>query len=155
MNRTPPTCIREQLALDEGREHEIYPDSQGWQTIGIGHNLQTKDRAKIPAQFANGLTDAQINALFEADLAHVVALLAVYIPWWAVDGEYGPRAGVLLNMSFNMGVAGLAKFHGFLAFMQGGHWQAAANDLRTTAVFRQLPARYERLARQTESGIWQ
>lgn len=146
-----PTNIEDQLARDEGRVNHPYKDTVGKWTIGIGHLLGDA----IPPQFANGITDATCDALFSADLHHVWDLLDVYVPWWSsLDGNSGPRSNVLVNMGFNLGVKGLASFHGFLNLMRDKNWEGAAADLATTAVFKQLPVRYGRLQQQIRTGNW-
>ena len=144
--------IEEQLARDEGKSLTPYKDTKGLWTIGIGHLLG----AAIPPQFAAGITDAQCDQLFSADLHHVWDLLDTYVPWWTnLDGAQGPRCGVLVNMGFNLGVVGLSHFTQFLALMRAKNWTGATDDLRTTLVYKQLHNRYERLAVQIESGVWQ
>ncbi len=146
------TDIASQLARDEGRELKPYKDTKGLWTIGIGHLLG----AQIPPQFVAGITDAQCDDLFSADLHHVYDLMDVYIPWWlSIDGLQGARTGAMLNMAFNLGVMGLSHFTQFLGYMRAKDWVNAAEDLETTAVYKQLPARYGRLREQILSGEWQ
>lgn len=151
--------IREQLERDEGCSLTPYKDTEGWWTIGIGHNLQTKFKAHIPAQFLPSITQNQCDALFKADETHVIHLLNIYIPWWGELDDpdspiIGPRSGVLVNMGFNLGVPGLAQFHTFLGYMKAKEWHKAADDLKGTLVYRQLPNRYGRLYSQIISGNW-
>ena len=40
-----------------------------------------------------------------------------------------PRYGVLLNMTFNLGVAGPLSFRQFLSAMQAGQWELAAHEM--------------------------
>lgn len=145
------STIQEQLARDEGRRRLPYKDTDGHWTIGCGHYLG----ATIPPQFANGITETQIDKLFDADLHHVWDLLDVYLPWWSsLDQTSGPRSNVLVNMGFNLGVVGLSHFTTFLNFMRARNWESAAEDLRLTKVYSQLPARYERLCQQVVDGTW-
>lgn len=176
--------IEQQLERDEGCELAPYPDPrsalgvacakaglrvteyakiENWQKIsgmpwtgGVGHSFGVAWYDEIPQQFRPVMTVDQKDGLFAADLHHVYDLMDLYIPWWAaLDGNLGPRSGMLLNAAFNLGVKGLAQFHGFLALMRAKDWNGAAADLRTTAAFHQLPQRYERLAQQITSGVWQ
>jgi len=147
------TDIRSQLARDEGRERKPYPDKFGWWSIGIGHNLGTKDRNEVPLALWDGLGDSQIDSLFDEDLRHENALIAIHLPWAAsLPAVY---LGVLQNMAFNMGCQRLLAFGTFLALMKAQSWEAAAQDLAETAVARQLPARYQRLCSQLKNGEWQ
>jgi len=142
--------IAEEIGKDEGDKLLPYRDTRGLWTIGKGHLLGNS----IPPQFVNGITQAQDDALFAADMQHVKSLLNIYIPWWPVDGEDGPRAGALIDMAFNLGVAGLSHFSEFLCLMRAKKWAEAAADLKKTLVFQQLPDRYGRLAIQIETGVF-
>lgn len=147
--------IEQQLARDEGRDLKPYQDTKKLWSIGIGHCFETDVFARIPAQFQQGITDEQCDALFLADLNHVLSLLNVYVPWWStLDGTRGPRSGVLINMGFNLGVRGLSKFNDFLGFYRRRQFQQAADDLKTTKVYSELPERYGRLSQQIISGQW-
>lgn len=145
----PIANIRDQLIRDEGWRLTAYQDTRGFWTIGCGHYLGHS----IPEVFAGGIDDGQCNALFEADLTHVNSLLTIYLPWWTTIDTV--RGAVLQNAAFNLGVAALATFHTFLGLMRAQSWIAAADDLRHTAVYRELPHRYERLATQITSGVFQ
>lgn len=146
--------IQQQLARDEGEELQMYPDQNGWMTNGIGHCFGTKDPNEVPLNM-RVITINQRDALFDADLHHTWDLLDIYIPWWAqLDGNNEPRSNVIVNGAFNLGVAGMAKFHGFLGFMKQHLWAQAAIDLRSTLVYKQLPERYERLCQQITTGVW-
>lgn len=145
------STIQEQLARDEGRRRLPYKDTDGHWTIGCGHYLG----ATVPPQFANGITETQIDKLFDADLHHVWDLLDIYMPWWkSAGGALAARPNVLVNMGFNLGVAGLATFHQFLGFMRAEEWVNAAKDLRKTKVYGELTDRYERLCQQIIDGTW-
>lgn len=147
--------IEQQLARDEGRRLFAYPDTKGWLTIGIGHNLRIKDMAQVPPQFQHGISDAQCDSLFAADLSHVFSLLDVYLPWWRTIGpSTDARVGVLLNMAFNLGTVGLSHFHEFLAFVKAHDWESAAADLERTPWYHQVGERSARLCRQLREGQW-
>jgi len=58
----------------EGRDSNVYPDSGGEPTIGIGHLLTNSERksgkiiiGSAPVRYAGGLTDNQIEALAKQD----------------------------------------------------------------------------------------
>lgn len=144
--------IRDQLSRDEGSSLEAYFDTEGWATVGIGHWLGVKSLSEVPANLLL-ISQAEELALFNADLAHVNSLLSVYFPWW--DQLSTARAGVLQNMGFNLGVQGLIPFKAFMAWMKARNWSAAASDLLTTKVAKQLPERYHRLHQQILTGHWQ
>lgn len=143
------TNIEDQLIRDEGKSLVPYLDTTGKWTIGIGHLLGDQ----VPPMYTDGISDSLCDQLFQVDLKNVNNLLSVHLPW---VNQLSPAVlGVLQNMGFNLGVTGLLSFHEFLGYVQSQWWQKATSDLRTTKVYKQLHNRYERLARQLETGIWQ
>jgi lysozyme len=139
------TQLERQLRGDEGREKFVYPDSEGWWTIGIGRLV---DKRK-----GGGLRDAEIDFMFRNDVQDRVEALQQVLPWFIFLDI--PRQGVLLNMSFQMGVQGLLEFKRTLSLVkQGAHAQAAAAMLQSLWA-KQTPARARRLAKQMETGEWQ
>jgi lysozyme len=144
--------IQDQLERDEGKLLMPYRDTRGFWTIGIGHLLG----AELPQAFEQGISEQQCQDLFAADLHHVYDLMDVYLgPWWQLDGINGPRSGVLLNLAFNLGTAGLSHFHEFLGFMRAKDWEGAAADLEKTPWYHQVGERAPRLCRQIREGAWQ
>jgi lysozyme len=139
------TNLERQLRGDEGRDKFVYPDSEGWWTIGIGRLV---DKRK-----GGGLRDAEIDFMFRNDVQDRVDALQQVLPWFIFLDI--PRQGVLLNMSFQLGVDGLLAFKQTLSFVkQGAHAQAAASMLKSLWA-QQTPARAQRLAKQMETGEWQ
>lgn len=149
-----PATIEDQLARDEGDSLKPYQDNSPlklW-TIGKGHKIGKT----LPAIFIDGITPAQDHALFISDLQRIYSLLAVYIPWWAsLDGLTGPRSNVLVNMAFNMGVAGLCEFVHFLGYMHDRDWRNAANEMENSTWWCEVGARAFRLRQQIILGMWQ
>jgi lysozyme len=144
--------IEDQLRRDEGWELTPYKDTAGFWSIGCGHYLGNA----VPPAFENGISEAQCEMLYTADLHHVWDLLDCYAGWWSnLDGAQGPRSNVLVNMGFNLGVPGLMQFTTFLGFMRARDWVSAAANLAQTKVYSQLPERYGRLRQQITSGQWQ
>ena len=100
---------------------------------------------------ANGLTDAQCDALFHYDITHVAGFLTSY-PWFkSLDIV---RQSALQDMAFNMGERTFRTFAQFTGLCGAARFAAAATDLRATAVYRELRVRYERIARMLETGQW-
>lgn len=71
-----------------------------------------------------------------------------------------PRAEVLLNMAFNLGVAGLLKFRNTLAILDGAiagkrSYADVAKGMLNSAWARQVKGRARQLAKQMETGVYQ
>ncbi|MCR4300779.1 MAG: hypothetical protein NUV51_04140, partial [Sulfuricaulis sp.] len=82
-----------------------------------------------------------------------VSELTKRIPWFA---DLDPvRQGVLLNMSFQLGVDGLLGFKNTLLCVKVGDYERAADGMLQSLWASQTPARAKRLSEQMRSGAWQ
>jgi lysozyme len=134
-----------QLRDDEGERDTVYKDSLGFWTIGVGRLV---DDRKPGA----GLRPHEIAYLLANDIDERVAELTRRLPWFASLDE--ARQGVLLNMSFQLGVDGLLGFKNTLAMVRAGDYTGAANGMLKSLWAKQTPARAERLAQQMRTGAW-
>lgn len=140
--------IQAALRRDEGYRIWPYSDSRGNLTWGIGHNLT----AAPLCQEAADLLGQAIQAQFQHDLDGVNAALQAYC--WAAKLD-PVRLAAIQNMVFNLGARTFGGFGQFLEYMENGEYTRAAADLRTTLVYKQLPERYERIAKEIETGVEQ
>jgi lysozyme len=131
--------LRGQLELDEGRRNRMYWDEIGkvW-TIGVGHNLSSRS-----------ISNRAVDTIFEDDLLETEKELVAGLPW--VTDLAPARYGVLIDIAFNCGVAGLMGFHKMLAACQRGDWDDAAREIIDSELEKN---RAQRLARQMRSGVW-
>lgn len=145
------------LRFHEGVRQIAYRDSLGLLTIGIGHLvIPTKD-IRLPdalsrAISAGRLTSAQVEDLFQRDLAEHSETLATFYPW--IKDLDDVRQAVLIDMAFNLGPAFLAGWPIFVKQLQSGDWKGAAANMRGTRWARQVKGRAERLAVMIETGEW-
>lgn len=137
-----PTDIISQLKRDEGLRLHVYNDTQGIPTIGYGRNLRD-----------NGISEAEATNMLNSDVAEVLNQFEDHLPW--ADRIDDCRHGVLINMAFNMGIAGLLQFKQMLAHVQAGEWDAAADAMLDSEWATQVGARAQRLAVQMRTGEWQ
>ena len=99
--------IIDQLKRDEGVRAAAYQDHLGYWTIGVGRLID--DRR------GGGLRPDEIELLLANDVADRTKALVQALPWFSrLDGA---RQGVLLNMAFQMGTAGLLGFRNTLALV--------------------------------------
>ena len=138
----PITCLEDQLKRDEGIRLHPYQDSVGKWTIGIGRNLSDV-----------GISEAEATLLLQNDVLAASNALERAFPW--VSGLDDVRKAVLVNMAFNMGIAGLAGFKGTLSLIQAGDYAGAAQAMLASKWAEQVGPRAQRLSIQLESGNWQ
>lgn len=137
----PVNNIADQLIRDEGLQLKAYQDSKGIWTIGIGRNLQDKGISKDEAE----------NMLWN-DLKDVALGIVAALPWsQRLDS---PRFGVLKNMAFNLGVAGLLQFRNMLTKLQANDYDGAAAEMLNSEWAKEVGARADRLALQMRTGDW-
>jgi lysozyme len=129
----------EQLRRDEGVRSTAYQDTGGIWTVGVGHNL------RMP------LTTDAINQILADDIqAAETGCLA--LPIWKDLSE--ARKGVLLNMCFNLGFAGLMQFRLMYAALEARDYARAAAEMLDSRWARQVGARADRLAKQMAEDVW-
>lgn len=139
--------LKAQLSSDEGRRKNVYKDHLGWYTIGIGRLVD----ARKPG---GGLRDSEMDFMFNNDVDDRIDALHRAIPWFSELDE--ARQGVLLNMSFQMGVEGLLAFKDTLKLVGDGKYEAAAEQmLKSKWAREQTPVRAMRLSTQMKTGVWQ
>jgi lysozyme len=136
------TNITGQLLRDEGTRQFPYTDTKGTIAIGIGRNLTRE-----------GVSEDEISLMLSNDIAKATRLLTDNLPWFSNIEPV--RQGVLINMIFNMGLAGLLGFHKALTDMQNGMWELAALEILTSTWATQVGPRAQRLAEQLKTGVWQ
>lgn len=100
----------------EGRESHVYQDSKGYSTIGYGRNV---DKRNGP-----GLREAEMTFMLENDLREIEQHLMMALDFYR--DLSAPRQAVLIDMSYNMGVAGLLKFNTMLTRLRERNYREAA-----------------------------
>lgn len=138
--------ILHELEIEEGTKGQVYYDSLGFATIGIGRCIDPR----VPGA---GLSRAEQLWLLTNDVTRLRSALRNELPW--TDTLSVPRRNVLLQLAFENGVEGLLKFNKFLKLVMGGFYIDAAADLLTTLVAKQAPNRIKRLADQMRTGVSQ
>ena len=142
--------LKDQLIRDEGVRLKKYPDSRGFSTIGVGHNL---DANPLPFDVSLGITFAQATQILNQDIIRVCSKLFPALPWlYLIDPV---RQGVFQNMAFNMGAGGVEEFHHDLADTQAGNYAQAAADMKASVWYGQVGPRAQRLVQQMLTGVWQ
>lgn len=137
--------IVRQLRGDEGEVLHAYQDHLGYWTIGVGRLI---DKRK-----GGGLRKEESAILLTNDIADREAELDLRLPWWRNLDD--ARRGVLINMSFQLGVSGLLGFKNTLNLIKAGRYNEAADAMLQSLWARQTPARAKRMALQMRGNGWQ
>jgi len=137
--------LTEQLRRDEGVKHTAYQDHLGYLTIGVGRLID-------PRKPGAGLRPDEIDYLLRNDIQDRINALRKALPWF--DALTEARQGVLVNMAFQLGTAGLLEFKKTLALIQNGEYSSAALQMLVSKWAQQTPERARRLAEQMKTGEW-
>jgi len=132
-------AMTRQLRLHEGERLKPYRCTAGKLTIGVGRNLEDR-----------GITAQESAMLLANDIAREEAELMRALPWVGQLDEVRQR--VLLDMSFNLGLAGLLGFKNTLAAIRAGDYQRGATMMLDSKWARQVGQRAERLSRMMATG---
>ena len=132
--------LEDQLIAHEGLRLDIYKDSVGIWTIGVGRNLEHV-----------GLrSEAEAKFLLRSDLVAIRAELERAIPWLSDLSE--ARQHVLMDMAFNLGVSGLMKFEKTLRHVANGNYAAASVEMLRSRWSRQVHQRSVTLSEMMARG---
>lgn len=122
----------------EGRRAFLYKCSEGFWTIGIGHNLE-----------AGPLPDEIIDRLFEIDLENALKVCES-LPYFSRLST--PRQAALIDMAFQMGTR-LKAFRQMHMHLEAGDFPAARLAALNSRWARQTPKRANRIATIIETGV--
>jgi lysozyme len=128
-----------QLKVHEGVRDKVYLDTEGIETIGVGRNL--RDR---------GLSEDEINYLLENDIRDFQAEVQSAWSWWEELDDVRQR--VVVDMAFNMGFAGLAKFKKTLAHIEAGEYEEASSEMLNSRWAEQVGRRAHCLSDMMRTG---
>ena len=133
--------LKERIKKHEGFRDTVYKDTLGKRTIGYGHLIKAgedfEDGVEYPKQ--------QLDELFELDFLrskqHAFFLLES-------DGEDLEQAAieVIIEMVFQLGKSGVAKFKKMWKGLETGNYSEAASEMLDSQWHKQTPARCEELS---------
>ena len=98
------------------------------------------------------MSEDEIEYLLNNDINKRDAELRKRLPW--VNELDQARYGVLVAMSFQMGVDGLLGFKNTLELIRTKQWSQAAAGMMNSLWAKQTPTRAARLAKQMQTGVW-
>jgi len=136
--------LRAILARQEGRRLDVYRDSEGFWSVAIGHLVSTdKSLTAGQARALCGapLSDDECDRLLDSDIEDKVRQLTAAFGWFGGLPEW-PRRG-LIDMAFQLGVAGVRGFPKMLLALKSGDYAAARAHALDSDWHKQTPARCE------------
>lgn len=139
MTDTDRAALRAQLIRHEGLRLTVYRCPAGKLTIGVGRNLEGR-----------GITEAEALMLLDNDIDLCVRGLTSQYAWFPDLDPVRQRA--MVDLAFNLGLAGLAAFKSTLAAMGRGDYDAAGDHLKRSLWYRQVQSRGPRIVAMIRTG---
>ncbi|KAN0037704.1 hypothetical protein ACTFIV_003058 [Dictyostelium citrinum] len=162
------STLKEMLKYDEGEELEMYKDTQGYYSIGIGHLITKKDDKDEAIKILEGeighkvelnsnnepeITSCESQSLFEKDASAAIqsiennsTLSSIY------DDLDSIRQMALTNMVFQLGENGVSKFKKSLKLIEEKKWEDASVELKNSSWNKQTPNRSNRVISVFKTG---
>jgi len=154
------TKLVEKLIQHEGLKLNVYKDTLGIDTIGIGRNLEDRGISKeeldamdipnIETVYQFGITEVDAVYLAENDVQIVEEELVRAHP--CVDRLDAVRQLVLVDMAFNMGVPRLCKFKKMWAAIHEDDFSTASREMLDSRWAVQVKGRSHKLAHAMHHG---
>jgi len=145
--------IEEFIEKHEGRRNKPYKCTAGHNTIGVGWNM---DANLLPPKIAdylkeNGeITDAMIDQLLRLSIMVAISDCNALFP--SFDDFSDNRRMALIDFVFQLGKHRANNFVHAIAAINTGRWEDAANAMRDSAWFHQVPNRAAEVTELIKNG---
>jgi lysozyme len=126
--------VKERLRRFEGYRKHPYRCPAGYLTIGYGRNLEVK-----------GISVDEAEMLLNNDVNETIELLLNGLEFFTMLPEQAQE--VLVDMTFNMGFAGVLKFKKFLEALKNKDWEKAAQEMENSLWYKQTGNRARELVK--------
>jgi lysozyme len=136
--------VKEDLIKHEGYVSEIYLDSEGYETFGVGH-LVTKDDVEYGWPVGTPVTEERIESCFEEDINTAYTDACSLVLNFA--GQSADAQRVIVNMAFNLGRNRLGQFKNMLKAVNEGKYDVAADEMVDSKWYDQVGHRSKELER--------
>ncbi|MFQ2569791.1 glycoside hydrolase family protein [Aeromonas caviae] len=165
LTKADSLSLEQQLTLDEGKKLEIYKDTEGYWTVGIGHLIQrsliSRDKAiqildrHLGRSTSGSITDSECTRLFNEDIYEVrkgIQQSAFCETYKRLDDV---RQSAIENMCFQLGVNGVGQFKNMWKALALNNYNDAYKHGRDSRWYKQTPNRAERVLTTLKTGSTQ
>ena len=137
--------LKEEIKRHEGEVLEIYKDSLGYKTLGVGHLCKPED-PEYNWEVGTPVTQEVVDMYYEDDfIKHVDEALHVFGEEEDFYNLPENIQHVLVNMCFNLGGTRLSKFRNMLAACREHDWKKMAAEMEDSRWFKQVGRRSREL----------
>ena len=135
--------LKEQIKRHEGEVLEIYKDSLGYLTFGVGH-LVREDDPEFGQPEGTPVSQERVDEVYEHDFdKHVEETIHLFESKGGEDFYALPEdiQHVLINMTFNLGGTRFAKFNNMWKGVIENDWEKMAVEMEDSRWFKQVGRR--------------
>ena len=135
--------LKEQIKRHEGEVLEIYEDSLGYLTFGVGH-LVKDDDPEHGQPVGTPVSQERVDEVYEHDFEkHVEETIHVFESKGGEDFYSLPEdiQHVLINMTFNLGGTRFGKFNNMWKGVIANDWEKVAVEMEDSRWFKQVGRR--------------
>ena len=130
-----------EIKRHEGEVLEIYIDSLGYKTLGVGHLCQPND-IEYDWEVGTPVSQEVVDAYYEMDFRkHYYEAVNVFGDKKGFNNLPDDIQRVLVNMAFNLGGTRLSKFRNMLQACRNHDWQEMARQMQDSRWFGQVGRR--------------
>ena len=136
---------KEQIKRHEGEVLEIYEDSLGYKTLGVGHLCQPND-PEYDWEVGTPVTQEVVDMYYIDDFnKHYQETAHVFGSIPSFNNLPEDIQHVLVNMCFNLGATGLSKFKNMLKACREHNWEEMARQMEDSKWYHQVGRRSKEL----------
>jgi len=135
--------LKEQIKRHEGEVLEIYKDSLGYLTFGVGH-LVREDDPEFGQPEGTPVSQERVDEVYELDFEkHVEETVHLFESKGGEDFYSLPEdiQHVLINMTFNLGGTRFGKFNNMWKGVIENDWEKMAVEMEDSKWFGQVGRR--------------
>ena len=145
--------LYEEIKADEGEVLEIYEDSLGYLTFGVGHLVKEND-PEYGQPVGTPVSQERVDEVYEHDFEkHVEETIHVFESKGGEDFYALPEdiQHVLVNMTFNLGGTRFGKFNNMWKGVVSCDWEKVAVEMEDSKWFGQVGRRSVELQEMVRS----
>ena len=130
-----------EIKRHEGEVLEIYEDSLGYKTLGVGHLCQPGD-PEYDWEVGTPVTQEVVDLYYEEDFKkHLDEAIHVYGSEEEFYSLPEDIQHVLVNMCFNLGGTRMSNFRNMLSACREHNWKKMAAEMEDSRWFKQVGRR--------------
>tara|TARA_R100001440_G_scaffold26368_1_gene42913 strand:- start:9095 stop:9535 length:441 start_codon:yes stop_codon:yes gene_type:complete len=133
--------LKEHIKYEEGIKYEIYNDSLGYKTFGVGHLVRASD-PENDMEVGTEVSKERVDECFDVDLQIAINDAETFCEQMQVDENVKE---CVTHMVFQLGLPRLNKFKNFKQALLDGDIKTAQAEMKDSLWYRQTTNRAERL----------